>query len=199
VSRRRLTAGAAGLAPIPALVLALVLLSACGLSAEDTARPLQSPPVRFPSTASPVPADTTDGAVTDRIFFVRDDKLVAVTRPARTASVTDLMTQLLTGPTDTERALGLTTALPGTDVTAAVRIDGSQAVVDLTADQPSGQTGRSDEVLAIAQVVCTLTGRPDIATVVFHRDGHPVPMLRGDGTIATEPLTAADYANLTAP
>lgn len=180
---------------LPALTVAL--LAGCGIAAEGAPRGADPPPGPFPALASPTPAApfiAASGAVAEQLYFVKDGKLVAVTRHVDTMpTVDELITALQTGPTDAERDTGLSSALLRSDV-ASLIIDDGQAVVALAS--PIDGTGRSDEALAYAQLVCTLTARTEISGVSFTRDGQSLAVPRGDGSLSPGPLTAADYATL---
>ena len=69
------------------------------------------------------------------------------------------------------------------------------AVVDSPATQ-SDSSDRTDEVLAFVQVVLTRTSLPDVRAVRFSREGRPLPVARGDGTLGAGWLTRRDYSNL---
>ncbi|MDH6463718.1 hypothetical protein M2302_003915 [Micromonospora sp. A200] len=77
---------------------------------------------------------------------------------------------------------------------ASVMLAGSQAQVAV--NEAADDAGRSDEVLAYGQIVCTLTSRHEVTTVAFLRDGAPLGVPRADGSLAVQPLTRADYAPL---
>ena len=67
--------------------------------------------------------------------------------------------------------------------------------------QLSGQTdGRSatENVLAVGQIVLSVTALPTVDQVSFSRDGAPVEALLADGALTAEPLTAVDYEALRA-
>jgi hypothetical protein len=131
----------------------------------------------------------------ETLYFVRNSNLVAVRRAGpRPPSAETQLEHLLAGPTEAEHADGLSSALTGLAITARLRIEGAAAVADVGA-RPD-EAGRSDEILAYGQIVCTLTARPDIDTVVFHYEGQPVDVPRADGSLARRPLTASDYASL---
>jgi hypothetical protein len=126
---------------------------------------------------------------------VRDSKLVAVRRAGpRLPTVEAQLEHLLAGPTEAEHEDGLSSALTGLGLTARLGIEATEAVVEL-GSRPD-RAGRSDEVLAYGQIVCTLTARPEIDTVVFHYEGQPVDVPRGDGSLGRRPLAASDYASL---
>jgi germination protein M len=112
---------------------------------------------------------------------LRDDSICAVGRsvPHTQAVARAALEQLLAGPTDAERAAGLTTALPADGHVVDVAIANGTATVDLS--------GALDDA-ARAQVTYTLTQFPTIARVVLRVDGQPAP-----------PVTRADYEELTPP
>lgn len=110
-------------------------------------------------------------------------------------SIDTLVRDLLAGPTDAELATGMTSALPGTSVIAEVRLVGGEALVELASGLDAG---RSDEVLAFAQVVGTLVTRPEITTVSFIRDQQRIAVPHGDGSLSLGPHSIADYDELLA-
>ncbi|PZF94739.1 GerMN domain-containing protein [Micromonospora deserti] len=182
--------------PVAALV-AVVLLAGCGVPTEGAPRTVPPPPGPFPSPATGAPVPPA-GPVTEVLCLVRDDRLVTVERRVDGVPTVDAqLAHLLAGPTAAERDRGLTTALPGAVTTATARVSEARAEVDVGA--PGEETGRSDEVLAFGQIVCTLTARDDIDTVSFLRAGTPLGVPRADGSLTQQPLTAADYADLVAP
>ena len=182
-------------AGLAAAVLAATALAGCGVSAQSAPQPVDPPRGPFQAVTSPTPAATDSGPVAQRLFMVKDGKLVAVTRHAdRQPTVQTLIDDLLAGPTKAERDAGITSALQGAATVSGVRLDGDRATIELAA--PLAETGRNDEVLAYAQVVCTLTARPEIRGVTFTRHQQPVRVPRADGQLSQGPLTAADYADL---
>jgi spore germination protein GerM len=172
-------------------------LAACGVPTERSPRPIA--PLETRSTGPSTPgASTSSSRFAEMLFLVKDGKLVAVSRPIDRPPTLDAeLEHLLAGPTAAEHDAGLTSALTGLGITARVQLHLADAVVDL-GNQPD-ETGRSDEVLAYGQLVCTLTARPDVDRVSFRYNGQPVGVPRADGSLAQQPLTAADYAILLAP
>ncbi|WP_320068518.1 GerMN domain-containing protein [Micromonospora sp. RTGN7] len=174
----------------------LVLASGCGVPAEDRPRVVEVPPGPFPSPAT-AGSTAPNGRVTETLCFVRDDRLVPVPRRVNHAPDVDAqLRDLLAGPTAVERDAGLSSALPGAMSAVVADVAGGQARV--TVGQTGDETGRSDEVLAFGQIVCTLDARDDVTTVSFLRDGRPLGVPRADGSLSAAPLTAADYTALTA-
>lgn len=180
------------------LAVVLALLAGCGVPAEDEPRPLPTagtvagtgPVVEVPP--SPV------GAVAQPFYFVRRDRLAPVVRWVEPATPLDAVTRaLLDGPTQAEAAADLTSALTGTVTVRGVRRSGTVAVVDIGDALP--ETGRTDEILAFGQIVCTLTARNDVSGVTFVRGGQPLEVPGSDGSLSAEPMTARHYASLLVP
>jgi hypothetical protein len=178
-----------------AAAIALTTLAACGISAQDQPREVQPPPGPYGALASNRPPSAEPGAVQEVLYFTKDGALVAVNRRVRgEPTPTDLMRALLAGPTEAEQNRGIGSALSGIDIASNIRVVNGLATVDLTAT-PEG-TGRSDEILAYAQVVCTLDARTAVTSVKFTRHGQPIGVPRDNGALAEGPLTTADYATL---
>jgi spore germination protein GerM len=183
------------LATLALALAAAVAVAGCGVETEENARKVDPPSGVAHAWATPNRAgQETTGAIPERLYLVRDGRLVAVTRhvPAD-PTVDELVGDLLAGPTGEERSDGVTSALLGGDV-AGVRVSGGRATVELT--EMLDDSGRTDQILAFAQVVCTLTAKPDITSVAFTHAGQPVGVPRADGSLSQAPATAADYASL---
>jgi hypothetical protein len=175
-------------------ILTAVLLAGCGVPTESAPRPID-PPVVFDSTDAPTaPASAPAGATVERLYLVRANQLVAVDRALD--SPPDLSRQLadlLSGPTEQERASGVVSALAGTDLVMGARHSRRTAIVDVA--KPSIRT---DEVLAYGQIVCTLAARDDVDAVRFVQDGRALEVPRADGSLTAGPLAFADYQALIA-
>jgi hypothetical protein len=173
------------------VVLLVVLLGGCGVPVDDRPRPVTAPPGSFPAGSGTATTDP-DGRVDETLCFVRGVGLAAVTRRVDGLSGVDTHLQhLLAGPDEGERERGLSSALPGTVAVAGASTAGTVVTVDVR--EAGEETGRSDEVLAFGQIVCTLTERADVDSVAFRRDGQPLEVPRADGSLSALPLTAADY------
>ncbi|MBL7259741.1 GerMN domain-containing protein [Paractinoplanes lichenicola] len=171
---------------------AALVLGGCGVGAQDEPHPVSLP--RHALT-SPGPGTTeTVGDVAQVICLVRDDKLVQQVRRTQTYPTPQTqLSSLVSGPTPAERNAGLTTKLSGLVLTAR-GITGAVATVEVPDVGESG--ARSDESLLFAQMVCTLTARPDVAEVRFTRDGQPLEVPLPDGSLTGSPLGSSDYADL---
>ncbi|GAA1776746.1 GerMN domain-containing protein [Luedemannella helvata] len=173
-------------------ILTAAALTSCGIQPESSPTAIDRP--FRPTTSSSLTPDPP-GAVRETLYLVRDGSLVAVNRyVSQTPTVEDLLADLRSGPTDEEHRSGLTSALIGANLVASVRLDGTQAVVELAA--PVDGTARTDDQLAFAQLVCTLTMLSGVETVMFTHENQPIGVPRGDGSVSTGPLTGADYATM---
>lgn len=189
------------LAPIAVIAaLAAGMPAGCGVPVEDHARAVSPPPGPrpVPAATDTTAASAPTGQVEEVLYFVRDNRLVPVVRRVDVVSTVDAHLQhLLAGPRPKERDQGLTSALPGTVLAAVARQVGTRAEVDVR--ESGDETGRSDGVLAFGQIVQTLATRDDIDSVTFTRNGRPLGIPRADGSLTEQPLTAADYADLSVP
>jgi len=180
-----------------AAVTLTALLTGCGIPTDDTARPVTPPRGPFPTVAS-TDATVPAGSAAEILCLLRDNRIVPVLRRVeRPPTVEEHLRHLLAGPTTTERDDGLTSALAGAVTAAGATVTDAEARV--VVDEPGHDVGRSDEVLAFGQIVCTLTSRDDVATVTFLRDGKPLGVPRADGSLTERPLTRTDFAPLIVP
>ncbi|WP_144127909.1 GerMN domain-containing protein [Catellatospora sichuanensis] len=174
-------------------VLLAGLAAGCGVPTEETAREIEHTGTATP--AAPTPAAEASGPVTEKLYLLRDGHLVAVQRRVPTQpDAQQLLAHLLAGPTPAEQDTDLSSALAGTTAINSATDAAGSATVELSTALEG--TGRSDDVLAFGQLVCTLSSRPDINQVVFTRQGARVGVPRGNGSLTEDPLTCADYINL---
>jgi spore germination protein GerM len=188
---------AAGLA---ALVVAALGLAGCGVPPDDhaTLAAPDSVPFDLLGQAPSVTATTLPFAQTEKatLFLVQGERLAPVQRelPAP-VSVESVLDALATGPTTTEVQLGLRTALILTpDLMRSGGVSGGIATIDI--GQPFTEIAGRDQIVALAQIVSTVTGLPGVGRVRFTLDGNPVGILRGDGAVTTETVSRDDYATL---
>jgi hypothetical protein len=174
------------------LPLAVLLLAGCGVPADRAPRDLGRSQVAYGSDA---PAPDRFGPAVERLYLVDDGRLVRVVRRTPAPRTPAQMVQdLVDGPTRAEQQDGLTSALSQMRVGSTI-VDQRRAAVEIGA--PAVPGARSDEVLAYAQIVCTLTSQgAEVGTVSFTRDAQTLAVPRGDGSLSTGPLTIADYADL---
>ncbi|GIF01255.1 GerMN domain-containing protein [Paractinoplanes rishiriensis] len=175
-----------------------VALGGCGVPAQDEPHRVELP--RSPLTAvttRPAPTESHGGAAVV-ICLTRSGRLAEITRRLGSPpSVQQQLDNLTVGPTRAEQDNGLGTALAGLTLRAHRAASSTEVTVDFTEADESN--ARSDEVLAYGQIVCTLTARADVDSVVFTRDNQRLEVPRADGTLSRGPLRAGDYASLIGP
>lgn len=175
-------------------VLLVGLVAGCGVGAEDQARPVDAT-----VAVQPTPGQTTDATRTTLVWMVKNQALVRTVRSvASPPSVEELLATLVSGPTGSESRRGISTRLSATDVLAASTFDldvpeGTAAVVvgDALRAQPA-----DEQILALGQVVLTLTSAGYEQVVFVGEDGEVVAVPGASGAILTGPVSASDYASL---
>lgn len=172
----------------------LVLAASCGIPAERDANRIEPRSVPF----GLLDEETTTTAVaegrTTSVYLLTKDRLAGVDRSLPDdADLADLLELVVAGPTAVERRIGLTSAVPSGTV-ATVKTSRGIAKVDLNA--AFSDIRSSDQLLALGQIVYTLTGQPGIGGVSFSLEGKPVKVPLADGTTSAEPLSRDDFAAL---
>ena len=183
----------------------VVLMAACGVptgAAPSTIAPSDVPyglaaPAPEASAASAVPRDEASWAY----LVGPDEALVPRARDSGTGPTEERLGELLSalaeGPTELERARGLSTALPqGVELTVT-GFDGTTATIDLSggAPLPSGVASRR----AVAQIVLTAASLPGLEAVLLTSEGRPVEAPLPSGALTDTPLLPADYAVFLTP
>ncbi len=185
------------------LLLALALLAGCSLGPQRQPDPVTTRPsaggsrtVGGPS-ASPDPGSS---ARTVRLFLVRGHRVVAVRR--RVAGVDTgpaaVLALLTRAPSESDREAGLRSALAGSSPphgpdSAVLAVSGVVRV-----ELPAGldQLPLSEQVLALGQLVFTLTANAPADAVVFTSHGRSVAVPDGLGRLRKGPVGRADYARI---
>jgi hypothetical protein len=141
---------------------------------------LSTSPTPTPSpTVSPSPTPTR--SMTYELWFTYDGSLFLThrTEPFTPAVGTRALEALLDGPTQTERAANLGTAInPGTSLHGLTIDDSGVATVDLDAAFVDQETP-AIAVGSLAQIIYTLTQFDRIQGVVFEVDGRPLTNFGG--------------------
>ena len=182
------------------LLLPIVAVAAgCGIPPDDRASLAQPGSVPYDLLGdSPAATATTQlSSQTEKatLFLVQGERLAPVQRdlPAP-VSVQSVLEALSAGPTPTEVQLGLRTALLAPGLVESGGVQGGIATIDL--GQPFTEIAGRDQIVALAQIVSTVTGLPGVGRAAFTLDGQPVGILRGDGAVTTESVSRDDYATL---
>ncbi len=180
-----------------------VATAACGIPAEDNATLAQSEDVPFDLLGPPAETATTSSTGdaerrdTVQVYLAQAERLIAVPRKVGTPATPEAILEVLVdGPTEVEVSRGISTAILGEDVifVRSVGVTGGIATVDLGptfSDVPN-------KILALGQIVFTLTGLPGLGRVSFTRNGAPTAVPRSNGEVTTDSVSKDDYS-LVAP
>lgn len=167
-------------------------LAACGVTSESSPRGLEHP-------ALTAPAATADGALSRPtavvVYLLRERQAVRVRRVVESpADASRRLDALGRGPTEREVAAGLRTAVAGGIRAEDVVVEGSTARVSLSAGFTDA--GTQEQILALAQLVLTLTESGGVRAVTFEVDDVAVSVPRTDGSLTDDPVGRADYVDL---
>jgi Sporulation and spore germination len=129
------------------------------------------------------------------VFLAKNGRLVRAGRKlAPPVTLERLLGKLEQGPTRAEVAAGTRSALPDDESFRSVNLVGGTATVDLT--QPFTALSGNDQLLALAQIVFTLTARPGIGQVLFTLGGAAIDIPRANGSLAPDTVSRDDYQPL---
>jgi spore germination protein GerM len=184
------------------LVLVALLLVGCGVRPEDKAVLAQPGDVPYDllTPAGPVTTTTRPGpagpSTLVTLYFIQGGRMAPTERRVPSPVALDRLVQTLAfGPTEAEALVGLRTALLAPDVVRSVVLAGGIATVDLSATFT--EAVGADQLLALTQIVFTLTERPGVGRVGFTLNGNPVGVPRGDGAVTLDSVSRDDYSGLT--
>jgi hypothetical protein len=183
---------------LAALLAVPLLVGACSVRAEQRAQVEGDEAVPFglldPDVPPLLPPSTDPSAESISLCFVQDGVLVGVDSPLERPVDLPAIVEALAEAPDAE---SLRTALGDPPLVREVELVGGVARVDL---RPAiTELGGEDQLLAVAQLVCTLTGRPGLGLVSFTLEGSPIDVPTGDGSVTSEPVSRDDYADLLPP
>jgi len=176
------------------VVLAAVGAAACGVPNDESANKLPTKDVPFglldQEAGSNNPNDS--GQEEALVYFAKNGRLVASSRRLKPpVSARSLVNSLSRGPTQVEIAAGLRSALPD-DAVRRVSISSGTARVDLA--RPFTELSSSDQIIALGQLVYTLTGQPGVGLVRFTLLDQPTEVPRADGSLTPGRVSRDDYA-----
>jgi spore germination protein GerM len=177
------------LRPALAFLTALVV-AGCGVQPEES--PTVVPTAGPPSSTGAIANDPAGQQLT--MYLVRDADLAPVQRRARSATAAAALALLVEGPTAAEASRGLSTALPAESVEVDLDLADGEATVSVRrgfAGIPGG-----NQLLAVAQIVWTLTESPRVTAVRFAVEDSPVEVPTDSG-LADRPVTRADFRSVT--
>lgn len=172
---------------------ALLVVAACGVPVSGQAHRIDpaSVPYDLLSTAPATSPTSASGPAAD-IFLVNGDRLVVRHRHITGLNIpAEALRSLLVGPTPAESANGLSTDVPAQTRLYSLDLKGSVASVDLS--PTFGTAGGSQQVLAVAQIVFTVTASRYIDGVKFAVAGRAIEVPNGSGSLTSGVKTRADY------
>lgn len=183
------------------VIAVLAVTVSCGSSTKNGQGPTTRPATTTaPSTSGPTSSTTatTPATMDVRVYFMQGDKIGVAHRTitATQQVATAAMTELLAGPTASDSAAGLTTAIPSGTLLLGINIAGGTATVDLTGAFAGGG-GSLSMTARLAEVTYTLTQFPTITGVDFRLDGKAVTVFGGEGIILDHPATRTGFESLT--
>ncbi len=185
--------------PAVAGLLAVLVLAgaACGVPTHDAAHQVDPKGVPFElldKRAGP-PVSDAIGAEEKLIYFARDRRLVATSRkqPPDT-TLSRILDALGRGPNRNEVDAGLRSALPDESRFPDVDVSRGTATVEL-GSRFTALSGE-DQLIALAQLVYTITAQPGIGLVRFTIEGQPVEVPRANGALASGPVSRDDFAEV---
>ncbi|MGY1835772.1 GerMN domain-containing protein [Blastococcus sp. SYSU DS0510] len=171
------------------LLCALVALTGCGVDPQP-----HPERIAVPAATLDTPAPPRDGVGPEVIvFFVRGARLEPVPRASRTVTAERALDLLAIGPTRAEVVGGLRTAVAPQSIVADEGLPGGITAVTVT-EEFARITG-GNQLLAVAQVVWTLTELPGTARVRFLVDGAPVEVPT-DGGLTDGPVGREQFGSV---
>lgn len=186
-----------------AVVVAVAALAGvgCGVPGSSSPEVIQERDVPFQLLAptASVTSTTQPGSVATAratIYLIdADGRLVSAEREVKyPATVARAVEALLQGPTEDETGRLSTSITSGTHLLdldgptdGLVTVDLSEELLDITGRQ---------QILALAQVVYTVTALPNVERVLFRIDGERREVPNGDGKLTSSPLGRGSYRAL---
>jgi Sporulation and spore germination/Immunoglobulin-like domain of bacterial spore germination len=151
------------------------------------------------STSATVPG-TVPSRMRLEVWLERSGRLWPVVRSVRVtpAVVGAAVSGLLAGPTRTDAADGVRSAVPTGTQLLGISLHGGVATVDLTSEFDAGNAAR--ERLSLAQLVYSVTQFPTVHALRLHLNGQPVTAF-ADGLVLPDPIdrTSMGFAGLVSP
>lgn len=194
VARRRIRGARCVAAALAALVAA-----SCGFPTQRDAHAVPDDNVpdalRTTDTDDPTPNVATEPAA---IWFVRDTVLDQVQhRVAAPATADTVVAELLLGPTEGEQGRSFRSAIPDATVVVSASTAGGLATVELAPE--FAEIPVADQVLAVGQLVLTLTDLRGVGRVRFQVDDAVVAVPLPTGEASDQTVSRDDYLELVSP
>ena len=184
---------------VVAAVTAASLGAACGIGADETPRSIRMETEDGRLPLEPSREDRTDEIAATVYLVSPSGRLRPTTRRVEASSdpskvLAAALEVLVDGSTSWEGSGGLRSVVPSTTDVLAVSLEEGTAAVDLSSAFAS--IGGHQELLAVGQVVLTVTTFPGVRRLVLRLDGRATDLPLPDGSLADGPVTLSDYATL---
>ena len=173
------------------MVLLAVAVGGCGVPVDAEPRPLD---VELETDVGAAVEGVGDLPEIAEVYLVSDEHLVPVTREVADGKPETVVLALLQGPIAAENSLALRTAIPPETEVLGVEVLDRVATVDLS--NAFTLVGGDQEILAVAQIVATLSSLDGIDGVRFAIEGSPRPAPVAAGELADRPLVPGDFESL---
>jgi spore germination protein GerM len=181
----------------PVIVAVALAAAGCAVSAQTRAQVVNPNGVPFglldPSPSPAVPTGSASPTEAVALCFINNGALVVVSEPLPAPVHLLAAVAALAQPPEVG-GQSLQTAMASPEIVNQVTLQGGIATVDLK--QAISALGGENQLLAVAQIVCTLTDRPGVGQVSFTLAGTPALIPRSDGSLVSTPVSRDDYASL---
>jgi spore germination protein GerM len=153
------------------------------------------------TTTPPIDPSTTIAQEDVTLYFISGAQLKGYPRSlAKPATTNQVLTALQEGRPAGDAGVGIRSALP-TRTAAPINVSPDDGSGIATIELPAGffeQIPQEDQLLAIGQIVLTITEVGGVGQVLFTQDGRPVGVPRKGGGFSdgNEPLARRDYEEL---
>lgn len=172
------------------------VLAGCGIGANAAPNHIAKSQVPYGllRKSPPTPSTGVDGGFVT-IYLAVPQRLVAVSATVPfPVSIEGALNELGQGPTSKEAANGLESPISTAAPLNILRVTTGVATIDVGSSFST--LGGSNQILAAAQVVFTVTAFPGVGAVKFRIGGHTASVPTGRGTLTTSPLTRTDYSGV---
>lgn len=176
------------------LVLLALTLPGCGVGVQDRPSPIAITPPSDQSASE----RRQGGALSVPVYFVRGARLEPVQRAAAELSAQTALELLVSGPTRGEVTSGIRTALAPQPLTAMMPDGGSRGTVVVAATSDFASVSGGNQLLAVAQLVWTVTELPAIDRVRITVEGIPVEVPTDNG-LSRDAVARSDYMSVAPP
>lgn len=165
---------------------------ACGVPVDRSAVVVDDDDVPYEllSPTTTAQTGTANGRETT-ICLVVDGVLLSLGRDRDGGALDSDLALVTDSPTEGEAALGVRSALDGEEPVAGVERVGAGAVVELGED--FAELPADQQLLAFAQITCTLTAQPGVQQVSFVLDDRELEVPVQGGELVDRPVTRGDY------